>query len=290
MSMFYYYFIRVLRFFYIPVIYIQHTFFPKKVIVEKVIEKNPIDIYIENGKTNFLDSYAKPIDFNSNIEAFLYDRPTLLELLKDEDNPIEPPWKRRILYESTPRGNIVMYYDVFKQGFAYYSDSTIHYSVLNVIAMKYCLTYYCRDFFSDEMEIPSGHSTPFIVTLKEEELNEFTKKKQHQQKISHDTKNSSFAKFKKYSGERPKETNVDLPSVTNKDALLIKNRFIYLGKIANFSFLGKIANKRVKRTPTSYDGMFGDVSTNRINYKLFKEKMAAGNHTVPVSSMDAVLQ
>ena len=63
-------------------------------------------------------------------------------------------WKKRILYQSIQRkdGQIVnlMYYDLFKQGFGYYSnDSVVSYKILNAMAMKYVIVFFV-DFFMDE--------------------------------------------------------------------------------------------------------------------------------------------
>jgi hypothetical protein len=227
---------------------------------------------MESVKARFLESFNKDTDYNSQIEKVVYDRPLLVEILKDVDNPYEASWKRRVLYESTPRGNIIMYYDIFKQGFAYYSDQTIHYSILNVVAMKYCLLYYCRDFFMDENELPKDATSPFIRWQRDEDNKEISKKKDHQQKIMQDTQNTSFAKFKNYSSAKPNMV-IEKGSYTPTSVqFTIKNRFIYLGKIINFSFLQPIKKNRVvKRIPTSFDGMFGSVSTDKVSYKLFKQ-------------------
>ena len=57
----------------------------------------------------------------------------------------------RVLIEATPRGNVIMFYNPYKLGFSYYSDSTgIPYPILNAVAMKYVTVFYCRNFFVDE--------------------------------------------------------------------------------------------------------------------------------------------
>jgi hypothetical protein len=51
-------------------------------------------------------------------------------------------------------GNIIMYYDVFRMSFAYYSDTQgVHYNVLNACAMRYVCMFHCMDLFMDEMVV-----------------------------------------------------------------------------------------------------------------------------------------
>jgi len=247
-------------------------------VVER--DKNPTEIYIDAARERFRDSFTKVDDFNRNIESIVYVPDKLSEALSVEDNLLVPTWKRRIIYESTPRGNIIMFYDIAKQGFAYFSDQSMTYTILNAVAMKYVLIYYCRDFFVDETEfVDEGVANPFVVAQRGDLLNETAKKREHQQKLMQDTKNSSFAKLKKYPTKPLEPKPLEPKSLKSEtvDAIVIQNRFIYLGKLINFSFIQPIHSRRkiVRRTPTMYDTMFGDVSNERVNYKLFKERLAA---------------
>ena len=42
-----------------------------------------------------------------------------------------------------------MHYDLYKNGFAYYCNDSLNYNLLNAVAMKYVITFFCRDFFID---------------------------------------------------------------------------------------------------------------------------------------------
>jgi hypothetical protein len=55
-------------------------------------------------------------DYNDNIEKIVYIKKEFFEILADPENPLENLWKKRILIENTPRGNIYMYYDIFETG------------------------------------------------------------------------------------------------------------------------------------------------------------------------------
>ena len=115
--------------------------------------------------------------YNQNIDPLFYDRAAYKKLMEEPNNFLEKEWKSRILYENTPQGNIIMYYDVYKEGFVYYSDQTsIPYKLLNIVAMKYTMTYRCIDFYIDEQFIPNNPS--FMIKFMHDEEQSENEKKQ----------------------------------------------------------------------------------------------------------------
>lgn len=107
--------------------------------------------YYQKVKQRYAKSFEESNNnINTNIDEVFYSITKFQDIMKLESNYLERQWKTRILIETTPRGNIIMFYDTYKQGFAYYCDSNcIPYNILNAVAMKYVLTFYCRDFFVD---------------------------------------------------------------------------------------------------------------------------------------------
>ena len=177
--------------------------------------------YIEMRTRNFLKTYEKEDAefFSQNIEKVFYDKNDLNECLRDEHNSLEKGWKTRILIEHTPRGNVFMYYDPYKQAFAYYSDqTTIPYNVINSVAMKYVITYLCRDFFLDDAIVPRCH------------ISRLTPKEDPVKPLSINNSKSPFVKPKTYNAVSGK-TNVTPEKITN--------RFVHLGKVRNYSVLSK---------------------------------------------------
>jgi len=83
---------------------------------------------------------------NENIESFYYEIKEYTNLFQELNNDHELKWKRRIIYMTTPLGNIAMYYDPYKMGFAYYADQYIPYNILNAVSMRYVRIYRCMDF------------------------------------------------------------------------------------------------------------------------------------------------
>jgi hypothetical protein len=141
-----------------------------------------------------------------NIDPLFYNKTDWTEILKKEDNFLEKKWRTKILYESTPRGNIVMYYDAYKLGFAYFSDQNMPYSVLNAVSMKYVITFCCRDLFMDEVVL--ADLSPSAILSKHKEATEQEKTNREKEKgpahrnefsVSNDANaKSPFAKFKSY--------------------------------------------------------------------------------------------
>jgi hypothetical protein len=94
---------------------------------------------------------------SENIEEGYYDKDsfekTYTLMLLNPDNDEEKEWKRKVMIVFVPMiGNIIMYYDIFRMSFAYYSDTQgIHYNILNACAMRYVSMFHCMDLFMDEM-------------------------------------------------------------------------------------------------------------------------------------------
>ena len=211
-------------------------------------------IYIEKQNKLFLDTFfdmeTKTIKdknkWNENIHLDCYSLDYLSSLRLQENNDIELQWKRRLLYETTPRGNIIMYYDFYKQAFAYVSDQQINYTILNACAMKYVRIYRCFDFFIDTNYLPFGWISPF--SLLQEEMDKKEKEKSIEKKkelgICFDS-SAPFIKPKQKSEEYKsilKKKTVSFSEEEEKEKVILRdycNVFRYLGKISNLPLLVK---------------------------------------------------
>jgi hypothetical protein len=160
--------------------------------------------------------------------------------------------------EHTPLGNVVMLYDKVRETFKYYSDNTIPYRYLEVVARKYVKQFNCRPIFVDmEEEIQLAEKQ----NQERKEKEESDKKKKEDKSILVEEKRNVFAKFKSYNkeagtghvnkGAPPKNS---LPNKSNNDKpdadYILKNnanRFTYEGRLANFSFIKKIDRKVVDK-------------------------------------------
>ena len=143
--------------------------------------------------------------------------------------------------EYTPRGNVIMYYDIFKHAFAYASDSYIPYSVLNACAMKYVLRFRCMDFFVDSTILPEDILSPFSLLQNEAEIKKKEEADTKKKELGISFVNAPFAKLKTYSST---EMGLDSSKETKSkskagDMIKYSNNFRHLGKISNVSLLSK---------------------------------------------------
>lgn len=264
---------------------LYYLFVPKPLIkkIETVLDASTK--YIEKQKGQFLSKFSLPIidDLSSNIDDVFYSKADFQELILSLDNSLEKKWKTRMLFESTPRGNIMMYYDSYKLGFAYSSDSTgIPYPILNAVAMKYVTVYRCLDFFMDDEITPEDKQSKLIKIHFQDEKKESAQTKQND--TTSDPKlpkalkidNSAFAKFKNYS-KKTENTNVN--SGENKKEY-IRNKFISLGKLMNIEFTQPISTKNSRYSSLNgfqsklLDNLDTETTLQKqvLSYKDFKKK------------------
>jgi hypothetical protein len=161
--------------------------------------------------------------------------------------------------EHTPLGNVVMLYDGVRETFKYYSDNTIPYRYLEVVARKYVKQFICRPIFVDMEEEIQLAEKQNQERKEKEELDK--KRKDENVSLQIEEKRNVFAKFKSYNkeagtghvntGAPPKNS---LPNKSKNDKqdtdYILKNnanRYTYEGRIANFSFIKKVDRKTVDK-------------------------------------------
>lgn len=180
--------------------------------------------YFEKQKYSFIDLLKTKQPYNENIDSIFYNKEKYKKIFQEENNEIEQKWKTRILFENTPRGNIILHYNPYKLAFSYYCDQNVSYEILNAIAMKYVKLYRCIDFFMDEIVLCDHYTSPLIQIHMKEEA------KEKKNNIP-DVKNGPFIKT------RPKPNKTSENTSAPKKQLLNRNCFQFLGKISNFTFL-----------------------------------------------------
>lgn len=279
----------------IPIIYfIKKRFFTISTIVKEknIVHHSPEVDFLVKTKTDFDKSYQEPSHvekYNENIDLIFFDKEKYSDIIKIQNSELELLWRRRILFVNTPRGNVIMFYDSFKQAFSYYSDQHISYAFLNSVAMKYVIIFRCRDFFIDEQILTPEFPSRILELFKKEEVEVSNKKKEDIfGKI--DTKAGPFAKFKSYvkpsdpvssaaiiKNKKNLPRVVDIkPPVITKD--LMKNKFIYLGKTMNWNILAKISRKNkiagFKSNLLSGLENNSDVQSQVFSYKDYKSKLS----------------
>jgi hypothetical protein len=230
------------------------------------------DDYIERNTSRFLKVYQTNQDnqLNTNMNQEFYSKEAYQAIIKNGDNPLEVYWKRRILFENTPRGNVIMFYDPYKLAFAYYCDtSSMPYKILNAIAMKYVLSFHCIHLFVDNEVTPTDKSSPIITALM---VDAPDKSKKKNATTGIDMKNAPFVKFKKSDSRTSDKENDKTPIINYHH-----NKFVCVGKIINYSFLSHI--KPVKSSVVGFHSNLLDnlaaentLQSQVMSYKDFKNK------------------
>ena len=190
------------------------------------IKEFPEHVKYDNGWFDELDKLKQSLTSTSvQIPA-----PTIFG-----DNPLLDP-----LREITPRGDIVMYYDVETKSFNYYSNSkNIPYSTLDAVARKYVCLHKDPSIYIDIRDEVQKGREKCLQQDKDNKLKMEKSKNKSESGILSSTKKSLFAAFKNYKTGR----NV-LKSLYNynyngkKETVVVMkdsiNKFVYKGTIKQY--------------------------------------------------------
>tara|TARA_B100001063_G_scaffold37869_2_gene31425 strand:+ start:691 stop:1320 length:630 start_codon:yes stop_codon:yes gene_type:complete len=138
----------------------------------------------------------------------------------DDCNNIENS-KKNILFENTPIGNVIMYYD--DNEFKYYCDRTPSFGFLETVARKYVIVFHCKSIY----KVYNEEKEKYEVKENEEKKEEVKSKKK-----------SIYANFKTYNNNKKPKIDDNEPTLQNK--------YKYIGKIHEFNFSAPKEKKKEK--------------------------------------------
>ena len=253
----------ILNYIYFVIRYIQ-TFNnkPKTIIVET---PPYVETKYDKSCKKYLNFYkTETKDENSNIDPFLYDFDKRKEFFVESTNVYEKQWKSRILIESTPRGNVMMYFNPYSLAYHYYSDEQIiPFKILQQVATKYVVMYRCKDFFIDAEERPNNKMLEILnkeedsLKSKKMKVNDITKCVNLK---ADQSKDDVFASLKDYRSEvKPNEVN-QKPAI-KKPEPKFSNKFVRIGKMCEFNITQKPTDKKIEAVN---DLMFGAKPVNKV--------------------------
>jgi len=232
----------------------------------------PMEKYLTERNQDFMmqvQSYDSRKDYyNGNIQPVFYDYDAYHAEIKKNDNYLENVWKRRILFEHTPVGNIYMFYDAYRKAFSYYADKNVSYLLLNAVAMKYVKVFNCFDFFVDNQVLPDTHICPFNVMEEKQEKKEKEKKESKKKEMGINFEGAPFLKPKKKESEtqnQKEKTTEDDKSKPPKNKLIYRNIFKYNG---TFRYIDVLEQPQQNNTPE----LLLDMGETPKSYKDFKMK------------------
>jgi len=245
------------------------NFFKKN---KQLIVKIPSETQYEKSCKKYANFYSiKTDDENSNIDAVLYDFDKRKEVFTETKNTQEQMWKSRILFENTPRGNVMMYYNPYTMSFYYHSDEQIiPYKILEEVSKKYVVMNRCKDFFIDMKDRPDNK----MIDILQKEEDSLKSKKMKVSDITkcvnaHSDSKDVFAALKDY--RSLDKTVSSTPSVPSSTLMLKKtaaapdvkfsNKFVRIGKMCEFNILQKPPNDKIVAVN---ELMFGGKPVNKV--------------------------
>jgi hypothetical protein len=206
-----------------------------------LIFMNPfIDLdYDENDEKKKVEVEVKKIIYDVKYDV-KYDSLEAIQL-SDEELEMLPS---KFVMESTPVGNVIMYFDYDKRAFQYYSDFSVPYKYLECVSKKYCIVNKNKIYRDIKMEV---------------DVNEFSIVRNSSASLQN--KSKSFAKLKGYNNSNPSNPSIKGGRSTKQSDLKIIQkdivRYTHLGKICNFSF---VKNTVPKFKPVSYKDFMKTIS------------------------------
>jgi len=226
------------------------------------------EIILLRTKIKEFDSNVK--EFDSNVKEFEDEECEISKLKMEAHNFVIKErldgLKNNFIFEKTPLGNVIMYWNNSRESFEFYSDNTIPYRYLETVGRKYVKTFNCRQIYVDmefelsEFERKQKEKQDDSIKLLEEK-----QKMELEQNTGFNSnlgKKNVFAKFKNYNKESgtgkvnrgaapPKNSIPNNNNVKKADEKTIlkenANRYTCEGKIANFSFLKKPDRKIIDK-------------------------------------------
>ena len=187
-----------------------------------------------------------------SYENKYYDKYDEMES-EDLDEDYVKTLKNNVLYEMTPKGRIIMYYDFEKESFTYYCDTKdVPYLYLETVARKYALTYHCKKIVVDiKRELDAAKETNIAND----------NKSKAQALVDAKKTDNLFASFKSYNRK-----GTGGSKTMNKKFILRQNanRYSYSGKVNTYSFLKRNEYKIEK-------------PMDKMDYETFKKLMAKKN-------------
>ena len=204
------------------------------------------------SKDDSKDNSDKSVVEVESYENKYYDKYDEMES-EDLDEDYVKTLKNNVLYEMTPKGRIIMYYDFEKESFTYYCDTKdVPYLYLETVARKYALTYHCKKIVVDIKRE--------LDTAKETNIANDNKSKA-QALVDAKKTDNLFASFKSYNRK-----GTGGSKTMNKKFILRQNanRYSYSGKVNTYSFLKRNEYKIEK-------------PMDKLDYETFKKLMAKKN-------------
>lgn len=200
-----------------------------------------------SGSSNNKDGKEKELtDEEKYINKYYEKFNTLMSDDIEEERVKE--LKKSVLFEDTPRGRVILYYDFEKESFVYYCDTKdMPYTFLETTARKYVTINNCKKIMVDMKEELKSAEDKIA-----QEKNVNVRAPRPVNGETNPGKKDMFASFKSYNR---KGTGGSNSNTLNKKFILCQNanRYSYLGKISDYSFLDKTGYQSLQKIEEAMD-------------------------------------
>lgn len=254
----------------------RHSFFSYFYHIKMLFSKRIRNTSAETSKNNIaleVKEFPEHVKYDNGWYVELDD---LKQSLASTSAPVTAVFNAETpLRETTPRGEIVMYYDIEKKTFNYYSNSkNIPYSTLDAVARKYVCLHKDPSIYIDiRDEIQKGREK-CIKKDKDEKLK--LERNKNKYGILSSAKKSLFAAFKNYKTGKTGQRSVPVPkSLNNYDGnvkveefVIIKdniNKFIYKGTLEQYESDLKSHHNNKHHQPHQQDHINNNVQSENEN-------------------------
>lgn len=164
--------------------------------------------------------------------------------------------KNTVLMELTPEGNVLMRYNIDEEGFEYWCDNkNVKFDHLETVARKYVITNFCVELYKDRFKNIENQKREKEEKIKQAKINEELAEdddidRKIEEELNEDSDDDVFVKPKKII-ETGKEKNMKKEPIVATES----NKYIYMGKFGEFSWLTKPKVENKKKI--SYSDWFG---------------------------------
>jgi hypothetical protein len=145
--------------------------------------------------------------------------------------------KNSFVMENTPHGNVIMFWNQKNGVFSYYSDGTMPYRFLEVVARKYVIMNDCKDIYYVMEEQMKEVVVETIPKKKEETPSVFAKLKNYNHSSIDSVKTGGQQNSVSKMSYKP--NSISKLNIVKKNVILKENSNHYscVGRIVNFNFL-----------------------------------------------------
>jgi hypothetical protein len=145
--------------------------------------------------------------------------------------------KNSFIMEMTPHGNVIMFWNQKNGVFSYYSDGTMPYRFLEVVARKYVIMNDCKDLYYVMKEQMKEVIVESVSKKKEETPSVFAKLKNYNHSSIDSVKTNGQQNATSKQNYKP--NSISKPNIVKKNVVLKENSNHYscIGRIVNFNFL-----------------------------------------------------